>query len=178
MQAKVKFLVGLIILIIIVGGASIFYTLTGREPAEQPPIADTVPEASKSFTFFNAAEEEVNINDFKGRPTVVFLWAAWCGYCKEQMPYMVDIYQKEGEGINFIFLNAGEAPATAKAYMAESGYNVPFYLDMQNQFSKAYGLRGIPVTFFYNSQMEVVSRHLGMITQNGVKEELTKIKGL
>jgi thiol-disulfide isomerase/thioredoxin len=46
------------------------------------------------------------------RPTVVNLWASWCGPCRREAPTVVDLHQRFGTRINLIYLNVLDESAS------------------------------------------------------------------
>ena len=50
----------------------------------------------------------------KGKPSVVNLWATWCGPCRAEMPTLAAA-QKNTPDVIFVFVNQGESQATVTA---------------------------------------------------------------
>ena len=55
-----------------------------------------------------------------GQPTVVNLWASWCGPCRSEMPMLAAAQQRE-RGVRFLFVNQGETAASVQAYLQREG---------------------------------------------------------
>ena len=46
-----------------------------------------------------------------GRPTVISLWASWCGPCRREAPAVADLARRGGDRINLIYLNVRDESA-------------------------------------------------------------------
>ena len=55
--------------------------------------------------------------DFKGRPTVVNLWATWCPPCRNEMPVLQQAQAAHAD-LHFVFLNQGETADKVRGFVA------------------------------------------------------------
>ena len=60
--------------------------------------------------------EAASLPSFTGKPTVINLWASWCGPCRREMP-MLQQAQEQHPQVNFVFLNQGEDAATVELFL-------------------------------------------------------------
>lgn len=92
-------------LVILVGAIVYFnfidvdkYTPTGYQ------VGDTAPD----FTVQLYNEDvEFNLNSNRGKVTVINFWATWCGPCKEEMPYFVELAETYSD-INVITIHSDD----------------------------------------------------------------------
>ncbi len=135
MNKKIGWIVGVIALAALIGGASVLYNKYSAEVeneklltenAEQAVIEEETADASTEnteteeaesseesqelvmapdFTVYDVDGNEVSLSDFIGKPTVVNFWASWCGPCQMEMPDFDEMYQKLGEEVNFFMVN-------------------------------------------------------------------------
>ena len=119
------------------------------------------------FVMETVEGEEIMLYDFVGKPIVLNFWASWCGPCKAEIPDFQATYEKLGEEVEFIMLNATdgvqETKEGAMEFIKEQGYTLPFYFDTQMQGSYLYSIYSLPTTFFINAEGEVVAYAQGMI---------------
>ncbi len=133
------------------------------------------------FAMENAEGEEVMLYDFVGKPIVLNFWASWCGPCKAEIPDFQATYEKLGEEVEFIMLNATdgvqETKEGAMEFIKEQGYTLPFYFDTQMQGSYLYSIYSLPTTFFINTEGEIVAYAQGMIDAETLEYGISMIYG-
>lgn len=140
------------------------------EPAGSTPAADPAADAAPTptpamapdFTVYDAGGEPVRLSDFRGTPVVINFWASWCGPCQSEMPAF-DAAAAEYEGqVRFLMINltdgSQETQATAQAFLDEQGYAFPVYFDLDLEAASAYGVYGIPVTYFVDAEGRAVAQ--------------------
>lgn len=65
-------------------------------------------QAPATLSFTSPEGRSVNLAEFKGKPTVVNLWATWFSPCVREMP-MLHQAEVNQTCVNFVFLNQGES---------------------------------------------------------------------
>lgn len=106
----------------------------------------------------------VALSGFRGRPTVVNLWATWCPPCRREMP-MLQQAQVAHPDVNFVFVNQGEDAAAVNAYFTAQHLtprNV--LLDERMQAGSALGSRGLPTTLFFDASGQLAATRVGELS--------------
>jgi thiol-disulfide isomerase/thioredoxin len=112
---------------------------------------------------------------FKGRPTVVNLWATWCPPCRREMPVLQQA-QVARPDVNFVFLNQGEAAAKVRSYMAAQQLPLAnVLLDERGEAAQQLGVRGLPTTFFFDPAGRLVAARVGELSSATLSERLAQI---
>lgn len=114
----------------------------------------------------------VNLAAFKGKPTVVNLWATWCPPCVREMPVLHQA-QLERPGVNFVFLNQGESGEQVRAWL--QARQLPLrnvLLDAHRQAGAAFKQRALPTTLFFDASGRLVSTRIGELSAATLSERL------
>ena len=102
-----------------------------------------------------------------GTPVVLNFWASWCPPCREESPLLERTWrQYEGRGVLFVGVDTQDTEVDARAYIEEFGLSFPNGLDADGEITVAYGVVGLPVTFFIGSDGVVKSRWVGALTES------------
>jgi len=136
-------------------------------------------EPAPDFTVTDESGKEVSLSEMKGKPVVINIWASWCPPCKAEMPDFQKLYEKYGDEVSFMIINATdgqrETVDSAKTYITENGYTFPVYFDTQFQASIAYGASSIPLSVFINSKGELVTGAAGALSYEMMEKGISMI---
>jgi len=120
---------------------------------------------------------EVVLHDYIGTPLVVNSWAAWCPFCKKELPDFAAV-QKEFEGeVVFIAINRKESLKKAKSYTDNAGVtdDMVFLLDSSDSFYKAIGGFSMPETIFVDTEGSISEVKRGVLTLEETREKVEKL---
>lgn len=112
----------------------------------------------------NMQGQQVNLQNFKGKPVVINFWASWCPPCRKEMPVLLAA-QKNNPHITVAFVNQGEDLNTVKVFLDEQQLDLNHvFFDQSSNVSRESGAAGLPTTLFYNSEGELVTSHIGQLS--------------
>lgn len=148
------------------GGLS--YLNDALTQATEKPLPDLVLE--------DLAGRPVNLADFQGKPVVVNLWASWCPPCRREMP-VLSAAQRAEPGVEFLFVNQAEGPATIRQYLSAERLRLEnILLDLGGRLPRDFNAPGLPTTLFFNADGRLVDTHLGELSRAGLGDYLRKLK--
>ncbi|WP_324276988.1 TlpA disulfide reductase family protein [Blastococcus brunescens] len=149
---------------------------TGPATAEAAPPApaceqlpeDTVPAGADALPQLTlpclGPGPDVDLHRLTGRPTLVNLWATWCGPCREEMPLLQEAYARHGEQVRFLGVDVQDDPEAARWFLDEHGIDYPHAVDADGELLRQLGIRGLPVTLALDADGRVVDRAVGQLT--------------
>ena len=111
--------------------------------------------------------QRTSLVDFKGKVSVVTLWATWCHVCEIEMP-IVDRLAGENtnEIIQFTPVSVDETPAidlVQRHYQSHGYKNLPVLVDRHFALAGRVGLRGTPTTVIVDKFSQVVAAFEGQV---------------
>ena len=187
-------LIALLVLVAVVVAALVAYrVLTQAQPSQQAnaaePYAFTAQTggegASVSPNEVFACEISTSDNQAmmladiaKEKPAVVNVWATWCPYCVDEMGYFQALYEKYGDNIQFVMLDACDTAheaTEARNYVADNGYTFPVFYDMRHDFLTLYGIRGLPTTVILSFDGQTLLANAGRIDPDRMDATLAKL---
>lgn len=180
MKKTMKWLIPILLLAVLTGGASVLYSKLSESYEKEPQSSTQGAEARKPAPDFTAVDMDgnvVSLSDFLGRRVVINFWTTWCGYCKEEMPDFEKL-SAEYPDVQFMMLNpVGEvdSEADAKAYIEENGYKFDVYFDDGYSATNAYYVSSYPTTVFIDEYGNFAGRANGMVSYDTVKSVLGKM---
>ena len=108
---------------------------------------------------------------FKGKVTVLNVWASWCLPCREENPVLLALSQDSR--FDLVGMNYKDSPENAKNFL--DGFGNPFSaigIDPAGRAGIDWGVYGVPETFVIGKDGKIAFKHVGPLTEGSVKTEL------
>jgi thiol-disulfide isomerase/thioredoxin len=110
-----------------------------------------------------------------GRPTVINLFASWCGPCEREMPLLNRVAERE-LSIDFLGVAHLDARADAERFVQEQQVVFTTILDLDGEVAFAVGGRGLPVTVAFDRDGSMVGRVFGELTEQSLEALLQLVR--
>lgn len=98
-----------------------------------------------------------------GVPTVVNLWASWCGPCREELPLMQQFADAAGDEVRVIGVVSKDGEPQAESFAADAGTTFPSAFDAEGELMAQLGLNALPYTMFLDADGTLVHSELGPV---------------
>jgi thiol-disulfide isomerase/thioredoxin len=113
-----------------------------------------------------------SLTSFKGRPTVVNLWATWCPPCQREMP-MFQLAQSDHTEFNFIFANQGESVETVRRFLASHRLELSnVLLDKKGLAGARFKQSALPTTLFFDAEGRLTDMRIGELSHATLAQRL------
>lgn len=174
-----KLLILVLLLAVLIVGAYVLYgTLTRQVETPTAATAQTETQSNPApdFTFYDQEGDSHTLSEFQGKPVILNFWATWCGFCKREMPLLQSAYDTYADQLHIVMMDCAdgrqEKVEAAAAYLQQQGYTFPAYYDTSMSGTRAYGIMGIPATFFIDEDGNLVNQILGMLTEESLQHNI------
>ena len=150
----------------------------GKKPDIKNLILTKNLKAYENVIFKDVNQKDVNLNDYKGKLTILNFWATWCAPCKEEMPSLDNLQANiDLNNLKIFPINIGqESLKKSESFFKDLNIkNLDIYFDSPNTLAKKFSLRGVPTTIFFNKEGKEFARVIGSIDFNN-KEFITWLK--
>ncbi len=126
--------------------------------------------------------KEIKLSDFIGKVVILDFWASWCGPCRKEFPFLIDLYRKNMENdVVVVAVNLDENPADMKKFLSRLKTKVPFPIiaDKSGKLPVIYKVDAMPTTLFIDKKGFIRFRHTGFkdAHKQKYKNELSVLVG-
>ena len=170
-----KIVSGLVLLCVVASLVAI--ALVASSPAA--PAGAVADPAAPSFSLpvLGQSGQKVSLADYAGRPLIVNFFASWCEPCKQETPLLAKFYRSEHGRVAIVGLDENDVQGSAITFTRHEGVGYPVGFDPAVIAASAYGVAGLPQTFFLNAKHRIVDRIFGAVTLAGINHGIALAMG-
>ena len=100
----------------------------------------------------------VHLAGLPGEPTVINLWASWCGPCKKELPHFAKAHRELGDRVQILGIDfADDEPDAALGLANRAGVTYPLVADPKSSVKTDLKVVGLPQTVFVDAQGIIVA---------------------
>ena len=161
---------GVLVTSIVIG---LLFLGLGKNPNEirSPLIGQSAPAFALRET---GTQRSIDVTTLRGRPMVINFWATWCGPCWEEHPVLVDGARKH-QDIQFLGVVFQDSEDKILGFLQQRGTAYPTVVDDRGKTAIAYGVAGVPETFFVDAEGVIVAKYSGPLNSEDLERELLKV---
>lgn len=156
-------LAGFTLAIVTVILAVVLASRFGTDPGlvDSPLLGQDAPEFALPTL---EGDSTVAFSDLSNEIIVINFFASWCPECRQEHPDLVATADAfADEDVQFVLISYEEDPAATLKYLDEAGRSgrTIYLSDSGSRTAIAYGVYGIPETFFIDGAGKVVGKIIG-----------------
>jgi cytochrome c biogenesis protein CcmG/thiol:disulfide interchange protein DsbE len=113
----------------------------------------------------------LDADSFKGKVTVLNVWASWCVPCRQEAPLLLALARDPR--IRVVGVNQKDATEDAQRFLAR--YGNPFAavgVDRSGRTSIEWGVYGVPETFLVGRDGRIIYKLIGEITPQNLEADV------
>lgn len=111
----------------------------------------------------------------KGKPVVLNFWATWCGPCWEEHPVLVASARMLQPNVQFLGVVFQDEEQKILGFLQQRGSSYPTVVDQEGKTAIAYGVGGIPETYFIDANGVIAAKFTGPMSTDILQANLRKV---
>jgi cytochrome c biogenesis protein CcmG/thiol:disulfide interchange protein DsbE len=163
-------LVGIVITAALLG---VLYFGLGKDPQhiDSPLIGRLAPSFALKAV---GSGETIDLARYRGKPVVLNFWATWCRPCWEEHPTLTATAKSVGDQVQFVGVVFQDDESKIVDFLRERGWAYPTLVDEKGKTAIAYGVGGVPETFFLDRKGNIVAKFEGPMSPQDLEVNLAK----
>jgi cytochrome c biogenesis protein CcmG/thiol:disulfide interchange protein DsbE len=110
------------------------------------------------------ADGSVALASLRGKVVVVNFWASWCIPCKDEVPALEATWQHyKSKDVVVLGVDVQDLIPEATRFIKDARTTYPSVRDKDNRVYRAYGLTGVPETYFVDRAGRIVRKFPGAV---------------
>ncbi len=148
----------------------------GRDPhAVRSPLVGR-PAPPFTLPVHRAETTTMSLESYRGKPVVVNFWATWCEPCRQEHGTLQMAAQRMGSNVQFLGVVYEDTPDKISAFLDRHGSGYPALIDEGGKTAIAYGVGGVPETFFIDAAGTIVSKYNGPLPPATLFERVRQLQ--
>jgi peroxiredoxin len=118
----------------------------------------------------------IQLSQLKGKVVVLDFWASWCGPCRNENPFNVEMYDSyKSKGFTFFSISLDRNKEAWKKAIKKDELTWPYHgLDAQGEAANRYGVEAIPATFVIDRDGKILAIGLRGLELDAFLKKLLK----
>ncbi len=118
----------------------------------------------------------IRLSSLRGQVVVVNFWASWCGPCRVEHPALEAAWERyRDEGAVIVGVQYQDRPSAGLAFGRELGGDWPVLRDPSSRTALAFGVTGVPETFFVDRAGTIRWKVFGPVDYGTLSDRITAL---
>lgn len=165
----------LVIVAVVVAAMLYFGTHMTRSGGEPPHILGKSTQAP-NFTLQTLDGKDMSLSDLRGKAVLLNFWATWCGPCKIETPWLVELQKEYGsQGLQVVGIAMDDSGKDdIEKFAKDMGVNYPVLLGKEAVGDAYGGVPALPESFFIGRNGKIVERIIGLKGRGEIEDAIKK----
>lgn len=169
-MANFKLFVPLLVFLVL---AIVLYQGLGRDPTAVPSALIDRPVPTFSLPSLDDSQRMIDQNLFRGRVSLLNVWATWCPSCRVEHGFLARI---AAQGVPIVGLNYKDDSDAARQWLADHGN--PYaanVVDAEGRLGFDLGVYGAPETYVIDREGVIRYKHVGVVDDRVWEETIAPV---
>ena len=117
----------------------------------------------------------ISLDSLRGRPVVMNFWATWCVPCFEEHAALAAAARTFRE-VQFLGIVYEDEETRTQEFLRQRPSAYPSLFDPEGKAAIAYGVFGVPETFFIDGSGRIVDKYVGPMTRSTIAALVARAK--
>jgi len=136
----------------------------------------TTSSLAPDFTLESLDGKSMKLSDFRGKAVLLNFWATWCGPCKIEMPWFVELqnqYAAQGFQIVGVAMDDASKEDIGK-FAKDMGVNYPILIGKESVGDQYGGVPALPESFLIGRDGKIVDKIIGLRGKAEIEDAIKK----
>ena len=128
------------------------------------------------FTLQSLDGKSMSLSDLRGKAVLLNFWATWCGPCKIETPWLVELQNQYGsQGLQVVGVEMGDdGKDDIEKFTKDMGVNYPVLIGKEAVGDAYGGVPALPETFFIGRDGKIVDKIIGLKGKGEIEDSVKK----
>jgi peroxiredoxin len=128
------------------------------------------------FSLESLDGKTMRLSDLRGKAVLLNFWATWCGPCKIEMPWFVDLQNQYGsQGLQIVGVAMDDASKEDIGKFAKDmGVNYPILIGKESVGDQYGGVPALPESFLISRDGKIVDKIVGLRGKAEIEDAVKK----
>ena len=166
----------LVVVALVAAGMLYFGFHMARRSGTNHPLGIGYGTPAPDFTLETLDGKSVSLSSLRGKAVVVNFWATWCGPCKIETPWLVELQNQYGaQGLQIVGVAMDDSGKDEIARFAKDmGMNYPVLLGKEAVGDAYGGVPALPESFFIGRDGKIVDKIMGLEGRSEIEDAVKK----
>ncbi len=168
----ILFFIAAIVAAMLFAGVRMARNNRANGPSKRQLIGNLAPD----FELPELDGKKLKLSDLRGKAVLLNFWATYCGPCKIEMPWFVELQKEYGpQGFQIVGVAMDDASTEDIAkFTKEMGVNYPILLGKESVGESYGGVGVLPTTYFIDRDGRLIAREFGLQSRSVFVDHIKK----